>query len=385
MISALANQWGLMGHEVSLFVPADWSQQNWQSQNHGPVNVCKKRLRLPELPHRSLRGFIGGLLEFPQTLMELRRYCREESVDLIHLHTPRDYQLYFRFLRWFGGPPMVLTFHGTDTLHYVGGTHPGIGLIHFIVRGMDALTAVSRHYSKQLEESPYGRKPVHYLPNGIDLPPETPQTNRKREQNPEWDWLPEKFFIIVGWIEPPKGCEVAVRAWGEIIKKEPDCHLLFIGDQPFRKPGKAFFPGFMEKIQQLVTQLDCQEQIHFVGTQPPPQVKELMERAYGLIFPSHQEGLPYVLLEAGAAALPVVCNDIPAFSEIIQNGENGLLAADGDEESWSKAILTLITNPKQAQKMGQTLLQTIKNKYSAPIMAKNYLDLFSSLIEEKKR
>jgi glycosyltransferase involved in cell wall biosynthesis len=380
MIAALVDQWEALGHRVSLFIPADWSQSEWLIEQHGSVTLHKKRLRLPELPHRSFRGFVGGLLEFPQTLAQLRSLCREEQVDLLHLHTPRDYQLYFRLLRWLGGPPMVLTFHGTDALLYGRGEHPGMRLIRWIVQGMDEVTAVSQHYAQTLSHCSPEREKVHYLPNGIALP--VPKTKLDPKQELFFTQLPEKFFIIVGWIEPPKGCDVAVRAWQKVIQSHPDHHLLFIGDHDTSQSEESCFPGYRDEIFALVEQLDCNKNIHFMGTQKPEQVSHFMNLARGLVFPSHGEGLPYVLLEAGAAGLPVACNDIPAFSAIIQHGENGLLSPDGNSDALAEAVISLISNPKIAEKMGQKLQLTIEEKFSAQAMAVRYLHLFSTLVDE---
>ncbi|MBF0357165.1 MAG: glycosyltransferase family 4 protein [Magnetococcales bacterium] len=381
MIATLAKEWTAKGERVSLFVPGSWSDDSWLEESHGQVTVYKKRLRIPSYPHRSLRGFVGGVLEFPLTLLQLRKFCKKEAVDLIHLHTPRDYQVYFRLLRWFGGPPMVLTFHGTDALIYADGSHPGMGLISWIVKGMDHLTSVSRDYAQRLAHCPNGRETIHYIPNGIDLTPPA-RVEPTAATQALFNLLPEKFFIIVGWIEPPKGCDLAVRAWALLQRKNPDIHLLFIGDQAYKKPGEPFWPGYLESIKALVAELGCQQQVHFAGTQSPEVVRDLMERAYGLIFPSLQEGLPYVLLEAGAVAMPVVCNDIPAFTEIIDPGKNGLIAANGDEESLANAVESLVLKPEWAKELGQGLLQTVKEKYSSQIMAQGYLDLFNSVVEE---
>lgn len=378
MIATLAEQWIAEGHRVSLFSPGDWSDQNWSMETYGQVTIHKKRLRLPKDPNHPVRGFLGWLAEFPSTLFSLRTLIKRENIDLIHLHTIREYQYYFRILNWFNYHPYVLTFHGTDALSFAESQQTDIKLLRWIAQGATAITAVSSSYARLIEQHHPNLKPVHHIANGIDLTPlPPPKQNVKIHSLPT---LPKRFFVIVGWIEPPKAQDVAVKAWALLKKHHPDLHLLIIGDQPLHESGEAYYPDYWNTIQDLISDSMCTETVHLVGTLDPPTLSIVLSQATGLVFPSHREGLPYVLLEAGRAGLPVVCNDIPAFSDIIISGKNGFLTPDGDHEALAEAVNRIASDPNLAQSLGKSLFQTIGKTYSAKQMATGYLDLFHTLV-----
>jgi glycosyltransferase involved in cell wall biosynthesis len=382
MISTLISEWSKKGHQVSLFVPGEWSDTEWQTKYHPEITIHKKRLRLPSLPHHSLKGFIAGLIELPQTLWQMYNFCRRNKVDRIHLHTPRTYQLYFSLLRLIGGPPMVLTFHGTDVLSYVEGRDHNMKLIRWIVKRMDALTAVSHHYANLLSHSGQTGKTVHSIANGIALDDYNKPCLLTQEVSDILEQTGDFFLLIVGWIEPPKGSETAVKMWGKLHSKFPNLHLVFIGDQPFQLSGEPVYPGYLKRVQQLAKDLVCDHRLHFVGKQSPDTVRSIMQRGIGLIFPSLWEGMPYVLLEAGAARLPVVCSDIPAFSEIIKPGKNGLLAECENPTAFTKQAEYLLADRQRAKKLGNALHDTIEKKYSAQMMATNYLTFFQTGMDD---
>ena len=73
---------------------------------------------------------------------------------------------------------------------------------------------------------------------------------------------------------------------------------------------------------------------------------------------SHYEGLPMVLLEAQACGLPAVSFDCPCGpSEVIRDGENGLLVPEGDVEAFAEALLQITQNDEERTRMGRNAFQ----------------------------
>ncbi|MBF0181248.1 MAG: glycosyltransferase family 4 protein [Magnetococcales bacterium] len=366
-------------HRISLFAPGDWSANALETRRTGKVTSHRLRLRLPGDARRPLRGLLGWLREFPVTLWRLRRLMRAEGIDLIHLHTVRDFHIYFRVLRWLGGPPYLLTFHGTDALNFAQGTLLGVKgerrvspLLHWVACGAGAVTAVAAHYARLIERHHPHLAPVRHIPNGIPLTP-APATS------PPGEW-PDRFWLVAGWVEPPKAPDAAVRAWGRLHRQFPDLHLLIVGDVPLMGDGAPFYPGYREELSALIAQEGVAERVRLTGALPRDHLAALMRRARGLLFPSLREGLPYVLLEAGLAGLPVVCHDIPAFADVVSHGEEGLLVPGGDPEAMAAAVARLTGDPDLAGRMGQALRAKIAREYSAQVMANRYLELYASLV-----
>ncbi len=375
MIATLAQAWIQDGIRVSILVPGGWEDREWSHRVHGAIQVHRQRLRLPWDRKKPLRGLLGWMMEFPRVFWRLRQFVRDQEVDLIHLHTPREDQYFFRLLHEFGGPPYVITFHGTDALHFSLGqiNHPG--WMGWIVRGALGLTAVARHYAALIERHHPGLAPVHFVANGIDVAAGGPKEG-------SLPWLPEHFLIQVGWVEPPKAPDVTIRAWGLLQYRHPDLHLLLVGDQPYRQTGEPWYPGYVASLHALIATLGCQDRVHWVGTVDQPTLHAIMQRSRGLVFPSRMEGMPYVLLEAGLVGLPVVCSDIPAFGEWIVDDVQGLLFPVDDHERLAAAVDRLMREEGLAQRIGQNLNRLVVEQHDAMTMARHYIDLFNALLEK---
>jgi len=91
-----------------------------------------------------------------------------------------------------------------------------------------------------------------------------------------------------------------------------------------------------ELFSQKVRTCDLEKYITLTG--PIPNAATLLQAFDVFVLPSHKEGLPYVLLEAGLAKVPIVASDIPAIRELLCGGAYGTLAAP-TPEGLAEAIL----------------------------------------------
>lgn len=82
------------------------------------------------------------------------------------------------------------------------------------------------------------------------------------------------------------------------------------------------------------------------------------------LLPSHKEGLPYALLEAGAAGLPSIASSIGGIPEIIHNEENGLLINPEDHHSIVQALAKLTASPELLARLGTALKETVAHDFS---------------------
>jgi glycosyltransferase involved in cell wall biosynthesis len=78
-----------------------------------------------------------------------------------------------------------------------------------------------------------------------------------------------------------------------------------------------------------------------------------MARSDVFVFASFAEGRPNVVLEAMAVGLPVIAGAIPAVSELIENGQQGLLFPPGDASALAEHMALLIKEPLTRQRLGE--------------------------------
>ena len=120
-----------------------------------------------------------------------------------------------------------------------------------------------------------------------------------RIKNPE-----DLIVLFAGMLEPRKGCSLALQAFGRFACKNSRARLVIIGDGPERSALEALAQELGESIR-----------IEFLGRIPRFDVLGWMSRASVLLFPSLRDSGGFVILEAMAAGLPIICLDLggPAY------------------------------------------------------------------------
>jgi glycosyltransferase involved in cell wall biosynthesis len=126
-------------------------------------------------------------------------------------------------------------------------------------------------------------------------------------------------FLFVGRLTRLKGLDTALRALGEL--KGRTWYLDVIGDGPQRA-----------ELEALVSELGLQNRVRFHGFRD--DVEKWMVSSGCLLFPSYQEGMGLVVLQALNVGLPVLASDLEPLHPLA----SGHLIPPGDVEAWRKAI-----------------------------------------------
>ena len=113
------------------------------------------------------------------------------------------------------------------------------------------------------------------------------------------------YFLCVGNIRPHKNLPAVMRAFAGVSASVPH-HLVLIG-----RPHGAF-----AQANTLALASDCPPQrVHFLGELPQPELRQWMQGAAALVMPSFYEGFGLPVLEAMAAACPVIASSAGALPE----------------------------------------------------------------------
>jgi len=100
------------------------------------------------------------------------------------------------------------------------------------------------------------------------------------------------------------------------------------------------------------------------------------------ILPSLEDNMPYSMLESMSCGTPVVAFDVGGMPDVITDGVSGKLAAPGDVNGMSEAILSLIHNPDERKEMGANCRRKMSKDFSANIEARRYKDLYGELTKK---
>ncbi len=136
------------------------------------------------------------------------------------------------------------------------------------------------------------------------------------------------------------------------------------------------------ELVQLSARLGLGRRVRFLGFEP--NVRRWMQAADGFVLSSRYEGLPMVLLEAGACGLPAVATDVPGTREAIVNGETGWLAPAGDANALAQAMAKLMHAPAEERRaMGERACRMVRERFSMETVLDRWEQLYAELLDRK--
>lgn len=179
--------------------------------------------------------------------------------------------------------------------------------------------------------------------------------------------------VLIGMISrliEQKGVSFGVRAFAQIADQFPQAHLIIAGDGDLR--------GALESE---ATGLGIHAQTHFLGWRN--DVPDLMAALDIFLMPSLWEGFGLTLLEAMAAALPVIGTRIGAIPEVVLDGETGVLVPKEDVNGIAHALGLLLQDSPLRHHMGMMGQDRLETKFSTRRMVDETLALYERLLRSQ--
>jgi glycosyltransferase involved in cell wall biosynthesis len=99
--------------------------------------------------------------------------------------------------------------------------------------------------------------------------------------------------------------------------------------------------------------------------------------------PSLSEGMPMALLEAMACGKAVVASRVGAITKVIEHRVNGWMIDSGDVSGLAEGLKEILGCGDLRRRLGRAAKQTIESRFSAEIMAKNYLEIYREAAAHK--
>lgn len=306
-----------------------------------------------------------------KALRELISVFRIERPDIVHTHSSKAGVL-GRLAAFLARVPVrIHTFHGF-------GFHERQNpLLRFTLTLAEELAAavstrllfVSRANQDTARRIGLG-DPAGYalLRSGVrlqDLPAKVDPEAKKAELGAG---MHKPLVVSVGNLKPQKRPEDFVAMAAQVLREAPEARFVFIGDGELRGRiqgqllarnlyGKCFFPGWRRDVPEVLAAADV-----FVLT-------------------SLWEGLPRALVEAMKSGLPPVCYATDGVTDLVRDGENGLLAAPGDHEALARGVLMLLQDPGLRRRLGREAAASIGPEFDIDGMVRAQEDLYESLIK----
>ncbi len=307
-------------------------------------------------------------LERPLSLRlarELAATLRRHRVSLVHSHE-FTMAFYGAWAARLAQVPHVITMHGGR--YYAGRLRRRLAL-RAAVSLSGRLVAVSQplaeHLSRDLWLSPAR---ITTIANGVRFAP-TPASTLRSELALADD---DPLVIAVGNLYAVKGHRHLLEAVARLASTHPRLHLAIAGrgELSLALEGQA-------------RDLKLDGRVHFLGLRQ--DIANVLAAADVFALPSLSEGLPVALLEAMLAARPIVASAVGDVPVALAGGAAGRLVPPGDSAALATAIVGMLTNPCEAQALGQTARARAASAYGIGRMVDRYVDVYRRLLANGAR
>jgi glycosyltransferase involved in cell wall biosynthesis len=324
----------------------------------GPL---EEELRTAGINYRVLglrrRSVLTGPLfisDLRRTIRALRKILGELSIDIVHTHLTESTLAGILAARHTRGLPVCATLHNILLHHQRGRLSPREWLMRTAINQVfskaDCLIAVSEEVSQAVRlHTKIPEERVLTIPNGIDSKrfhvTECKDALRKTLDLP----TDRQIVVTVGRLTRQKGYPHLIAALGLMAPAERPLTLI-IGDGSDR-----------DQLDLLIRTNGLSNDVRLLGNRL--EVPDFLGAADLFVLPSLWEGLPLALLEAAASGLPVVVTAVGGNTEVVKNGESGLLVQPGDEKGMAEAIASLLADPVTRGRMGKEARKRFDRRY----------------------
>ena len=343
-----------------------------------PMAACPPGEMAEELAGLGINVFtiplIGELspardLKTIKSIMSLLKY---NKIDILHAHSSKAALVGRVAARLAGTPAVFFTAHNSVFYEEWPGWKKNVlaAIERFLAGYTNKIITVSGVLRKELlERERITPGKVITIYNGIEPAPYTTAQPRN-EVLKSLGLDPEKKVVgTVARLAPQKGVLYFVKA-AAILCREPGINFLVVGDGPLR-----------EELEAEAAKLGLGERIIFAGHRR--DVDKILTCLDVLVLPSVTEGLPLIILEAMAAACPVVATSVGGVPEAVEDGKTGLLVPAMDERALAGAVKKLLANPDAARDMGLAGRRRVQGCFSVSEMVRKtellYLEAFGGM------
>lgn len=337
-----------------------------RARGHEPAFLSPSPGAFVELAERE--GFpvrvvgLGGALDL-RSLARLVAALRAERADVVHTHVHFSLNVLGRVAGRLTGARVVAHMHIDNVFRARGmGRRAQVALDNATARLCSTIVAVSEVTATSLVRQGYPAARVVVVPNGIAVP--GPAEPSRPDGVP--DGVP--FLLHVGRLAPVKGQRELIEALALLGRRDA---VVVLAGRDLETDG-----AFERDLEARADELGVRDRVVFAGYRD--DVPALLAAADVFVLPSQIEGLPLTVLEAMAAARPVVATPVGGTPEAVVDGETGELVPPGDVEALARALDGLLSDPDRARRLGESGRRRVEERFSAAAMSERVLALYAS-------
>jgi len=284
-------------------------------------------------------------------LNPLINYCRQEKINIVHSHGG--------VAGFYGGMikkylPEIKTVHSIHGIHYVNSKNlirkfTSGAIEQYILKYTD--TTICSSYSDIEKACRMGIADINnsvLINNGINVSKYSEIDSKSELLSLKFD-LSDMNFVVgnISRFDEQKNQKLIIKAAARLLKKYPEMKFVFVGD------GEQLFSA-----QSLAKHYGIQHNLYFEGERE--NLLDYYSVFDAFVFPTFWEGMPYVLLEAMASHVPVICSDIPCHREILGEEDCALLIDPKDVNELCEKIICLYEDKDLGKSISEKAFERVK-------------------------
>lgn len=300
----------------------------------------------------------------------LTRIARDRQCHLIHTFGIRSNTL-AAMMRLVHSIPWVIRLPNVNRYDYA---NPLVGsLSHWfnnqLIYKADALQVISPQLEAYVQSWEIKPKQIFTIFNGVDVSvfqPRNVTANLREQLGIDWN-----TFVIgtTGRLDPIKGYDVLIKAFYQLIQKNPNLVLLILGDGPQK-----------QELLELIDRLGVSKRVMLTGyiesIVPYLQLFDLF------VCSSRSEGVPMSVLEAMAMRLPIICTRVGGIESVLGHQREGILIEPDNESAIVNAVCQLVDDHSLRESLASNAYRKALNEFTNEQMAKQVEAMYDRLIAD---
>jgi glycosyltransferase involved in cell wall biosynthesis len=345
------------GHDVSLVFG-----------DPGKLKEYADEAGLKSIPLPQMKRDINIFKEL-SSFFALLKILKDERPDVLHLNSPKMGGLGSLAARIAGIPRIIYTAHGwtfNEDRSFISTFLIKI-ISWFTILFCDEVIVLSETEKQQVVRWPGAKNKIRIIPlsiKGIDFIERQAAQSILRQSCPNIPLSAEITWLgNIAELHKNKGLEYAIEAVNALPPRF-NCIYVIIGT------GEK-----QQELQALIEKYNLKDKVFLAGFQ---QNAARLLRAFDIFFfSSIKEGLPYTLLEAGAAGLPVISTDVGSIADLISDRRSGLLVPSKNPKRLEESLEELLNDPLARKEYASALCRKVISLFSFDAMVKKVLSSYT--------
>lgn len=300
-------------------------------------------------------------------MIAIGRLCRRERYDIIHVHWPLPHALFGWVARQACGARVVTSFHGVE-LRWVRHSLPFLRrFLTWSARSSARVVANSNETASEIRRiAP--KVPIDVIPYSTGLAPTGAVLPGKRRDGGRFEAL------FVGRLVERKGTPVLIAA-ASLLPPESRIRIVIVGEGPDR-----------QALESQAASLGVMDRVEFRGRVSAADLQTAYTTASAFVLPAvtdsrgDTEGLGVVLLEAMSYRVPVIGSRIGGITDIILDGESGLLVPPGDPTALAVALRRLEDDSQLALQLGEGGHRHFVRNFGWEQIVTRWMEVYGSMV-----